>query len=576
MRALRLQWTCLTLGTLVIVGLLGGSGCRRSEELPGLDPVTSQEPPYTTLFTDVTKTSGVDFTYRNGSETGHSSIIVSLGGGVGVVDFDRDGLMDLCVTGGGMLTPDSRITSLPTELYRNLGNFHFERVGATSGVHLAPHYSHGVSVADYDNDGFSDIMISSYHGVQLWMNQGDGTYQRVDDKAGVDTTLWSTCGVWADFDADGNLDLYVLNYVNWSFENHPECSITGTARGSLNREICSPKEFKPLHDQLFFSNGDGSFREVTDKVGLRDDGKGLGALLADVDNDSDVDIYVANDTTPNFLYLNDGNGQFEEAGFLRGVALDEQGFSNGSMGVDLFDFNLDGLPDIFVANYEDESFALYRNQGNAYFVHVSQPTGITALGELFVGFGSVCADFDRDGDEDVVVANGHVVKYPRAAPRRQVPLYLENNNTRFRRGTFSPDSYFGRDHEGRGLAAADLDNDGNLDLVFSHLNDPISILRNQAQAGSWLAADLTGVSSNRDAVGSRLILQTDRGELVRQIKGGASYLSTNDRRVYWGIPADTVVEKLTIHWPNGKSQEIITPDTGQVLTILEASNDEAG
>lgn len=519
-------------------------------------------------FTDVTDMSGIEFRYRNGQETDHCSILESLGGGIGAIDFDRDGNADLCMTGGGQLTVDKQIISLRTALFRNLGDFKFENVAQSSGIAETTYYSHGVAVADYDNDGFSDIAISGYGGVQIWINRGDGTFDEPTD-IGIDTRLWCSCTAWGDLDGDGNLDLYVTNYVNWSFDNHPVCTVP-----EAEREICSPKTFEPLPDQVFYSNGDGTFREVTSEVGLREDGKGLGVVLADVDNDADLDIYVANDTTPNFLYLNDGAGNFTEGGLLRGVALDEQGFSNGSMGVDICDYNRDGRFDIFVANYEDESFALYRNEGNAYFVHVSQPTGVTALGELFVGFGSVCADFDRDADEDFLIANGHVVKYPRAAPRRQLPLYLENDDSRFSRVSFPQDSYFSHDHEGRGLAAADLDNNGTLDVAISHLNDPVALLRNDCEDGDWLAVELVGTVSNRDAVGARLILHTGEGDLVRQIKGGASYLSTNDHRVYWGFPKETTVDKLTIHWPGGTSQEVDITETGRVLTVTQASDGE--
>lgn len=564
------RFQCVAMIALVSVAALV---CNRSDQngLPTLKSVTSNQAPDVTLFSDITKATGVDFTYRNGTEAGHCSILESLGGGIGSIDFDRDGQVDLCVSGGGLLTEDEQIQGLPAELFRNLGENRFEKVGEVSGIASTGNYTHGVAIADYDNDGFHDIVISGFRGSQLWLNRGDGTFQEAGETIGLASTRWTSCAAWGDFNQDGNLDLYVTNYVNWSFDNHLMCTVNENTR-----EICPPKSFQPLPDQLFFSNGDGSLREVTGEVGLREDGKGLGVLLADVDNDLDLDIYIANDTTPNFLYLNDGNGKFNEDGFLRGVALDEQGFSNGSMGVDLCDFNRDGLCDIFVANYENESFALYRNEGNAFFVHVSQPTGITSLGELFVGFGSVCADFDRDGDEDVVVTNGHVVKYPRAATRRQVPLYLENNALRFRRATFSPESYFGRDHEGRGLAAADLDNDGDLDLVFSHLNDPIAILRNDVTEGDWLAVELTGVASNRDAIGTRLVLHTQLGQLVRQIKGGASYLSTGDRRVYWGFPQNTAIEKLTIHWPSGIVQEIVSPETGHILPVIELPHQEAG
>ncbi|MDA1052297.1 MAG: CRTAC1 family protein [Planctomycetota bacterium] len=508
--------------------------------------------------------SGVQFAYRNGEETNHCAILESLGGGISALDFDRDGWMDLCIPGGGIFTDDKRVIGLPTGLFRNRGDWHFTAAAEASGVATSPNYSHAAIVGDYNNDGFPDILLTGYGGVLLWTNLGDGTFVESAPRAELDAHRWSSTAAWGDLDGDGTLDLYIANYVDWSFDNDPICMI-----GMDTREICSPKRFEPLSDQVFYNNGDGTFRAAGDDAGLRADGKGLGVLIADFDNDGDVDVYTANDTTPNFLYLNDGQGQFEEVGMLRGTALDDQGVSNGSMGVDLCDYNKDGLVDLWVANFEVETFALYRNEGQAFFLHASQSAGVTAIGQLFVGFGTVCADFDRDGDEDIVVSNGHAVKYPRASPRRQLPLCLENRESRFYRSTFPPQSYFSQDHEGRGLTAVDFDNDGDLDLAVSHLNDPVALLRNDCQSGTWVGVQLIGVDSNRDAVGTRLLLQTDQGDIVRHVKGGGSYLSACDPRVYWGVADGTHIESLTIHWPSGTTQVISEPNAGRLLRIVE-------
>jgi enediyne biosynthesis protein E4 len=293
-------------------------------------------------------------------------------------------------------------------------------------------------------------------------------------------------------------------------------------------------------------------------------------LLADVEPDGDVDIYVANDTTDNFLYLNDGNGRFADVGIARGVALDDRGIPNGSMGVELCDYNQDGLPDLWVANYEDESFALYRNEGGGNFLHVSQRLGITDLGGLFVGFGTACEDFDADGDQDFVVTNGHVIKYPVAAPRRQLPLLLEYDGRRFTRARFEPGSFFEQPHEGRGLAVADFDADGDLDLAISHLNEPLALLRNEFHPQNrWLSLNLIGTVSCRDAVGTRVELQVGDRRWQRQVVGGGSYLSHHSRDVHFVLPDGDAQRKLTIHWSSGGEQSFDASSLTGRITLIE-------
>jgi hypothetical protein len=303
-------------------------------------------------------------------------------------------------------------------------------------------------------------------------------------------------------------------------------------------------------------------------------GKGLGVVVGDIDLDGDVDIYVANDTVDNFLYLNDGHGVFEEVGLFHGVARDANGKAEGSMGTDLGDFDNDGLPDIWVANFEQESFSLYRNDGHAQFVHVSQGTGITALGQLYVGFGTVFADVDRDGDEDFVVSNGHVINFPKAAPIRQEPLVLINERGRFSKAVFPPGGYFSKPHRGRGLACSDLDDDGDLDFVFSHNDGEANavVANDTPAAGDWLRVRLVGTRSNRDAIGARLVLHTSASDQLRLVKGGGSYESQSDLRPFWGIAPGATVTGLSIHWPSGGDQEYPFSEANQTLTIIEPTD----
>ena len=287
------------------------------------------------LFTDRTATTGVKFVYRNGEEAGHVSILGSLGGGVAVFDFDLDSYDDLYFAGGGEFSDERQIRGLPGGLYRNVGDWNFNDVTSPALLNHPRHYSHGASTADFDNDGFSDILVTGYGGLQLWHNQGDGTFSELASAAGLDDRLWSSSAAWGDLNADGSLDLYVAHYVDWSFDNHPYCK---GPRPEL-RESCPPRSFSPLPDALYFGNGDGTFRNESASSGLRMDGKGLGVLMCDLDLDGDLDIYVANDTVENHLYENLGNGKLSDVSLLSGTALSDRGVPDGSMGVDVFDYN---------------------------------------------------------------------------------------------------------------------------------------------------------------------------------------------------------------------------------------------
>lgn len=562
------RWLATALVLLLVCGCNTDSGTKISKPRPPVKPAPkglADEVESPLLLTTVTERTGIRFEYRNGRESDHNVILESLGGGGGAFDFDGDGLLDLVFAGGGKYGPEKEILGLPTGLFRNLGDWKFQDVSQWSGISEAPYYTHGVSAGDFNNDGFQDLVVSGYGGLVLWQNQGDGTFLSVQEQAGMLDNSWSTSIAWGDLNGDGNLDLYVPHYVNWSFRNDPFCG-SGPTPGS--REICSPRKFDPLPDMVYYSNGDGTFHDATTEVGLRPDGKGLGCMLGDVDCDGDLDIYVANDTVDNFLYLNNGHGLFEEVALLNGVAADAVGGADGSMGVDLGDYNLDGLPDLWVANFEEEAFALYRNDGGAQFIHVSQATGVTSLGGLYVGFGTVYADIDRDGDEDLLVSNGHVINYPKVAPVRQQPLLLVNRldrgENRFFKAKFPKGTYFYAVHRGRGLIAADMDDDGDQDFVFTHNDDePAAVLRNDTtDKNSWLRVRLIGRRSNRDAIGARLVLTTTKGKKtrhqMRQVKGGCSYLCQNDLRQLWGVPQGEEIRKLAIYWPGSTTPSEIT------------------
>ena len=571
----RSEFHCALLGLMALCVV----GCREENRPPAGSEKTSLISPgmpaekadIQTLaqFAEVTLSSGVAFAFRDGQEAGHCAIVESLGGGVALCDYDQDGKLDIFVPGGGRYGANREIFGLPGALFHNDGSLAFHEVTQAAGVEQAPYYSHGAAVGDYNADGFPDLLVTGYGGLLLFRNQGDGTFVETAKAAGLTDSLWSSSAAWGDVNGDGVLDLYVAHYVNWSFDNHPFCEDPATHL----REVCPPKSFDALPHVLYFGLGDGAFRDGSREAGLEPEGpagKGLGVLIADVDLDGDLDIYVANDTVPKFLYRNKGNGTFDEFGNQSGAALSDNASPDGSMGLDMADFNGDGLPDLWVANYERESLALYRNEGDCQFLHVSRATGVAAVGALYVSFGTLFLDFDRDGDEDVFVSNGHVIRYPVNAPLKQVPLLLENRGGRFFNVAPAAGPYLAEPHLGRGVASGDLDGDGDLDLVLSPINEPTAVLSNESRNDNqWLRVRLIGVKSHRDAVGARLTLTTSAGRQTRQVKGGGSYLSQSDLCPFFGIPKGARIEKLSIRWLSGAEQELTDLAPNRSIVVVE-------
>lgn len=514
-------------------------------------------------FDDVTARTGINFTPTNGRHHRHLSTLEVMGTGVALFDFDRDGDLDLFACGGGTFTPAPAPVGVAHALFRNAGGLNFRSVETEARIKRNTLYSQAAIVGDYDNDGFRDMLVTGYGGLLLYHNNGDGTFSEVARAAGLVSPHWNATAGWGDLDGDGNLDLYVARYVNWSFQNHPVC------RKNVLPTICPPERFSGLDDRLFLSTGDGGFRDHTRAAGLLKEGKGLGVILGDIDLDGDLDIYVANDLVRNFLYLNDGKGRLREVAEKSGTAFDHEGKPDGSMGVALGDYNNDGRPDIWVTNFEQQLFALYRNKGDVTFAHESQKLGIGSVGKIFVGFGTVMFDIDLDGDEDIFATNGHVLHRADHGRVRQPPLLFENlGGTGFVNVAPQAGAYLATNQIGRGVAMGDLDGDGDEDLVIAHLNEPMTILSNVTPtAGNALRLTLIGTRSPRDAVGAVITIRYAHGLQMRQVVGGGSYFSSSTPTVTFGLRDQTTVQEVRVRWPSGKSTVLKNQKAGSRLLV---------
>jgi hypothetical protein len=556
------------------------------------EPVPA-EPPVPALFEDVTSASGLSFTFRNGEETAdHLAILEAVGGGVALLDYDGDGLLDVFLTGGGFYAGEDRkdVVGLPGRLYRNLGGGKFQDVTAAAGLdQLAGgrpwFYNHGAAVADYDRDGWPDLLVTGLGHVALFHNVPVDPCDPARGRRFVDVTVqagldhgitWATSAAFGDLDGDGYPDLYVCQYVNWSFDNNPKCNYDGKAD-----DICPPRNFDGLPHKVYRNTGTGRFIDVSAEAGVLpagpDASKGLGVLMADVDGDGKPDVYVANDAVDKFLYLNrstPGRIRFEEVGGPSGAARDGNGRANGSMGVDAGDYDGSGRPALWVTNYEQEHHGLYRNDvrpGRPFFRYRSIEAGLAAGAQKYVGWGTAFVDVDLDGWEDLFVVNGHAVRYhsETGVGRTQPPVLYRNLGGKFQNISPQIGSYQRTNHLARGVGFGDLDNDGRTDLVISHMNEPAVLLRGIGGADShWLGVQLAG-KDHADVVGAKVELATGQRTLTRFAKGGGSYLSSGDRRLLFGLGTGGEPGRLTVTWPNGARQQFDGLRTDRYYHILQ-------
>jgi hypothetical protein len=521
-------------------------------------------------FVDRAEAAGIAFRHENGA-TGKCLYLEIMGGGVGLFDADGDGLLDVYLVNGNKILekPSPAITN---RLYRNAGDFTFSDVTAKAAA-AGTGYGQGCCAADYDNDGDEDLYVSNFGPNVLYRNRGDGTFEDVTAAAGVGDPGWGQTCTFLDSDSDGWLDLYVQNYLTWSPENQPEAFILLGSRKLP--DYPAPANFRGSPSRLFRNRGDGTFADVSEASGIgRIDGKGMGCAAFDVDDDGRTDLFVTNDGIENFFFHNRGNGVFEEAALSWGLAYDGNGIPEGSMGVDVGDCDGDGRLDIIQPCLKRQSFTLYRNEGS-FFSDASSSCGLTEGTSWATGFSANFLDHDNDGDLDLFFSNGGVRTSEAAPPDSSYEerygitdlLFANDGKGRFVDVSAIAGAHFERRLIGRGSAAGDLDNDGDIDLVISNLAGPAVVLRNETRGGRWITLTLVPREGNRDALGANVWLEAEGATRRAAVHGGVTYLSQCDRRVHFGLGKAEKVDRITIRWPNGERQVLEDLPANRFLTI---------
>jgi enediyne biosynthesis protein E4 len=512
----------------------------------------SEPPPYP--FSEVpASASGITWTHTAGSSP-EKYLPESTGAGCAFFDYDNDGWMDIYLVNSGPCDFYTPTRALRNALYRNNRDGTFTDVTEKAGV-PGGGYGMGVALGDYDGDGFQDLYVTQYGRSILYHNNGDGTFTDVTEKAGVAAQGWASTAVWFDYDNDGKLDLFVCRFVDFSKAKHHHCGAPNLpALAGLN-EYCYPRVYSPMPSWLFHNNGDGTFTDVSQKMGISDNpGKSWGVVATDINNDGWLDLFVANDTTANFLFVNREGRRFEEIGFTSGVAFGEGGKARSGMGVDSADFDQDGWMDLFVTDLNHELYAFYLNKHDESFDDIAGPSGIANASKLMSGWGIKFFDYDNDGNLDLFIANGHpddlIEKIYDSVTYREPLLLFRNTGSGLKNVSRESGPAFARPLSARGLALGDFDNDGAVDVLISN-NDsaPFLLKNNIGGKNHWLGVRLTGKKCNPDAIGARVSWQA--GDLKRStVKvGGGSYLSSHDPRVVLGIGAREKFDWIEIKWP---------------------------
>ena len=535
-------------------------------------PQSSPAPPQQQRVTFVEvppSQSKITWVHDNGrSELRH--LPETCGGGGLFFDYDNDGWMDIYLVNSGPSDFYTPKTPIRNALYHNNGDGTFTDVTEKAGVGCGQmgNFGMGAAAADFDGDGWQDLYVTNYGANVLFHNNGNGTFTNVTDKAGVAAPNWSTCATWFDYDNDSKLDLFVSSFVQYSGTGTIFCGDNRAGR----RYYCVPRVFKPRASFLFHNEGNGKFLDVSKESGIAASlGKSFGAVATDVNNDGLMDLFVANDTLPNFLFVNKGNGKFEEEGLLSGVAYSDSGAPRSGMGVDAADFDGDGWQDLFVANIDQELFSLYQNQKDLTFI--DKPGEIGPATRLLSGWGLRFFDYDNDGDPDLILANGHpddMVEIQSLKVKYKEPLLLfENVNGTFKNVSAISGEAFSKDWPARGLAVGDYDNDGDLDVLIINNGAAPVLLRNEGgNRNNWVGLNLVATKSNPGAVGA-IITWEAGGKKFRRLKtAGGSYLASHDPREILGMGQATKMDSIEIKWPSGQVDKLINPPIKKYLKVV--------
>jgi hypothetical protein len=538
---------------------------------------TSTNSPTPGHFVDVTEKLGIHFR-QQASPTSKKYLLEAMGSGVALFDYDNDGCLDIFFANGARLVDPTPRGSIPKKddpkfwnrLYHQKSDGTFEDVTERAGL-TGFGYSTGVAVGDYDNDGSEDLYVAGYGRGTLYHNNGNGTFTDATAAAGVAGSGWMTSAAWVDYDNDGRLDLVVARYMQWDFDD----VFCGRREKGGYRSYCHPDLFKPESLLLFHNDGGGKFTEVAHRAGIDKPGKGLGLAIADYDHDGFMDILLANDSMPQYLFHNRGNGTFEEVALPSGAGLDGNGNSFAGMGVDFEDYNNDGWPDIIITDLANQRYALYTNLKDGTFDYSTAVSGLSAISLLHSGWGVRFLDYDNDGWKDLLIVQSHVIDTIQLSEPhlryRESPLLLQNDKgKRFVDVSAGSGEVFHQEWAARGLAVGDINNDGKLDAVVTSNDGPAWVLLNETEtANHWITLNLVGTKSNRDAIGAQVKVSTLAGDQFGTVTTSSSYQSSGDKRLHFGLGTSESIREIDIRWPSGIRQVLHDQKPDQIVKITE-------